>query len=950
MRRSLIVLAAVSALVAGTTTAASGGSGASGDGMSLRIEGLHHPAAIARDVNGIAHIEARGEHDLFFLNGWVHAEDRLFQMDLNRRQPSGTVAELLGASALPGDVQARTIGLRRAAERSLPVLSPSTRDALDAYAAGVNAWVEAHPDLTPEYATLGLEQFDPWTPLDSVVVGKAIAFGLSFDLDIDATIAYQNYLATGQALGFDGDALFREDTWRVEPFAKAATVPDATAAEAATSGPGPSLDELAQRTGTPRLPDATLELAKTWRAQLEDGGPMFGQRLYTERAPGSNEWGISGELSETGKPMLANDPHLSLGLPSTFYPIHLSAGPYDVAGSAFAGAPGVVLGHNKDVMWGATTNPMDVTDTYAEQVVVDAGSPTGLSTVFQGNREHVLAVPEAYRVNTLGGGVVAVPPSPQLPAQTLIVPRRNNGPIVAFTPPSGSTPGSALSVQYTGFSGTRELDAILAWNRAMDLDDFQAGLTYFDFGSQNWSYADKRGNLAYVTSAEMPLREDLQAGTVNGAPPWFIRNGQGGNEWLPATSEQPGRAVPYEILPPEEMPHVVNPEAGFFVNANNDPTGSTFDNDPLNQTRPGGGIFYLNPGYDGFRAVRITEMVRAAIEGGQKLSFDDLKAQQSDVTLVDAEVLVPHLVEAFERAAAPGADPALAALAADGGVSEAVGRLRSWDFTTPTGIAAGYDASDVDGRRSALTDGEIRASVAATIYAVWRGQVLANTIDGTLRRVGLGSVLPDADQAMASLRHLLDTFDDTQGVGASGLDFFAVQGVAAGEDRRDLLLLQALRQGLDLLAGPEFAPAFGGSTDQDDYRWGVLHRKEFRHVLGGPWTAPPAGGLEPAVEGLAGVSTDGGFGTVDASGHSARADGLNEFTFGGGPVRRFVGIAQPGRPYAETSLPGGTSGLRGSSHYADLLPMWLTNETYRQFLREPELRPTITAATVVRPG
>ncbi|HET6664508.1 MAG TPA: penicillin acylase family protein, partial [Acidimicrobiales bacterium] len=284
------------------------------------------------------------------------------------------------------------------------------------------------------------------------------------------------------------------------------------------------------------------------------------------------------------------------------------------------------------------------------------------------------------------------------------------------------------------------------------------------------------------------------------------------------------------------------------------------------------------------------------------------------------------------------------------GVSEAVGRLRSWDFTTPTGIAAGYDASDVDGQLSPPTDSEIRASVAATIYAVWRGQVLANTIDGTLRGVGLGSMLPDADQAMASVRHLLDTFGDNQGVGASGLDFFAVDGVAAAVDRRDVVLLRAVDQALGLLASAEFAPAFSGSTNQDDYRWGVLHRKEFRHVLGGPWTAPPAGGLEPAVEGLPGVSTDGGFGTVDASGHSARADGLNEFTFGGGPVRRFVGIAQPGRPYAETSLPGGASGLRGSPHYADLLPMWLTNETYLQLLREPGLRPTITAAMVVRPG
>ncbi len=561
-----------------------------------------------------------------------------------------------------------------------------------------------------------------------------------------------------------------------------------------------------------------------------------------------------------------------------------------------------------------------------------------------------MAVPETYRVNTMGGGVVVVPPNPQIPAQTLVVPRRNNGPIVSFTPPSAAGPGTALSVQYTGFSATRELDALLTWNRARDLDDFETGLTFFDFGSQNWSYADKRGNLAYFTSAEMPLREDLQAGTVEGAPPWFIRNGQGGNEWLPATTRHPGQALPYEILPPAEMPHVVNPDKGYFVNANNDPTGATFDNNPLNQARPGGGIFYLNAAYDGFRAARITQMVRAAVEAGQRLTLDDLKAQQADVTLIDAQVLVPHLLTAYDRAAAAGADPALAALAGDSEVAEAISRLRSWDFTTPTGIEAGYDATDVGGQRSTPSTDEVQASVAASIYAVWRGQVLAGTVDGTLQQVGLGSRLPAATQALATLRHLLDTFDDTHGVGASGLDFFAVPGVSAAEDRRDIVLLKAVRQALDLLASAEFAPAYGGSTDQDDYRWGLLHRKEFRHLLGGPWTAPLAGGLEPAADGLPGVAVDGGFGTVDAASHNARADGVNEFTFGGGPVRRFVGSAGRGHPYAETSLPGGVSGVLGDPHYADLLSSWLTNGTYRQLLREPALRRTIAETTVVRPA
>ena len=160
------------------------------------------------------------------------------------------------------------------------------------------------------------------------------------------------------------------------------------------------------------------------------------------------------------------------------------------------------------------------------------------------------------------------------------------------------------------------------------------------------------GNIAYFTSAEMPVREDLQAGTVNGLPPWFIRNGQGGNEWLPVQHPQPHQAIPYEIYPAAEMPHIINPPAGWFVNANNDPAGTNLDNDPLNQVRPGGGIYYLNYGYDGFRAGRIEQMLRQRLAGGHKVSMSDMQAMQADTTLLDAEYFVPHITQAFADAKA----------------------------------------------------------------------------------------------------------------------------------------------------------------------------------------------------------------------------------------------------------------------------------------------------------
>jgi penicillin amidase len=259
-------------------------------------------------------------------------------------------------------------------------------------------------------------------------------------------------------------------------------------------------------------------------------------------------------------------------------------------------------------------------------------------------------------------------------------------------------------------------------------------------------------------------------------------------------------------------------------------------------------------------------------------------------------------------------------------VIEAVDRLSRWDGTTPTGIPEGYDASDVDGRLAAPTQREIAASVAATIYAVWRGQVIRNVIDARLGPLPL----PPGQQAMTALRNLLDRFPARHGVGASGIDFFAVPGVSASpEDRRDLLLLRSVGDALALLSGPGFEAAFHGSTRQDDWRWGKLHRIVFAHPMGGPFSVPPAFGQLPApLAGLPGIPTDGGFGVVDASSHDARGASVNAFMFGSGPSNRLVVELSRGEgKRAESVWPGGASGDPRSPWYLNLLPLWLTNDT-----------------------
>ncbi len=908
-----------------------------------KLPGLHAPVTVTRDTNDIAHVKATDEHDMAFVQGYLHAQDRLFQMDVSRRQASGTLAELVGQGALAQDVQLRTLGLRRAAERSLAVQSPRALNLIQGYSDGINAWVASHA-LPPEYQALELKKFQPWTPVDSLAVVKLIAFGLSFDIDTQATVELLSFQAAGKAAGFDGTKLLFEDIERSAPFDPASTVPDASV---------PLSKQLWSKNSSNKvlpggLRPETLKLASDYVALTKDI-PLMRHAREQQLEGASNEFAISGRHTTTGAPLVENDPHLSLGEPSTWYPMHLEAGDLDVMGNGFPGTPGITLGRNKFVGWGATNDGIDVTDTFQEQVVPDPTSPSGFSTLFKGKLEHVIPVPEVFRFNSVGDGVsdnlITVPAGGSIPAATLIVPRRNNGPIISLDPKTGA----ALSIQWTGYSATHELDAVLIWASSHNITEFQAGLRFFSCPPQNIVYGDIRGNIAYFGVGEMPVREDLQAGTVNGVLPVFIRNGQGGNEWLSVIHPQPGQSTAFEILPFAEMPHIINPPAGFFVNANNDPAGVTLGNNPIGRLRPGGGIYYLGYTFDaGFRSGRITQLIREKLKNG-KISFRDVQKIQANVAPRDAEFFTPFIAQAFDNARARSAQNSkLATLSADPAIVEAIGRLRGWDFSMPTGIPEGYDGFDAGTPPFARSGTEIANSVAATLYNVWRSQFITETLGTTLSQVGLGSVeqsLPDQTYLKA-LRHLLENFSTAQGIGASGLNFFQVAGVSNANDRRDIVILQSLKDALTLLASPTFSAAFGGSTNQNDYRWGKLHRITFNHILGAPFSIPPAGGAFPQpLAGLPGIPTDGGYQTVDASSFGVKANSLNGFTFTSGPSQRFVGEGQHEGMRGVSSLPGGISGVLGSPFYVNLLPQWLTNHAYRQLFTEDELEDHVLNVT-----
>lgn len=852
-------------------------------------------AEVVRDADGVPHIRATTAHDLFYMQGYVHAEDRIFQMDVSRRRADGTLAELLGSSALAGDQQMRRFGLRRTAEKSLPLLSEPTQDALRSYAEGVNAYLK-RGRLPGQYASVQVSKVAPWTPVDSLVVNKALAFTLSFDLDIDRTTNVQAY----QAAGLDGHTAVFGDLFPFAPFAQASPVIDST--------------KVTTRTAPVKLADDYLKQAEQ--------APMITAALNRSGDRGSNSWVIGGKHTATGRPILASDPHLSLETPATFSPITLEGAGFDVQGDSLPGTPFVVLGQNRNITYAATQHFADVTDAFVEKIEKDSASPSGLSTVYQGRREPVQVIEETFRVNARTPGKPdTLEPAPA--GRTLIVPRRNNGPLLSVDEKAGT----ALSVQYTGFSPTTELEAFRRLNLARNVDEFRDAIQYFDVGAQHFTYADVNGTIAYFTNAEVPIREDLQAGKVRGNPPYLLRDGTGGNEWLPVTNRQPNQSLPYEILPFDELPKVINPPAGFIVSANNDSTANTFDNDMLNQLRPGGGISYLAFAHNGFRARRITDMVRAAIRKGDPITAADVQAMQADTTTIDGQYFTPLIEQALKRARTSDVAQ-LAALAKDRRIVEATGRLARWNHSYPTGIPQGYDAADRDGKLGTPTRREIEESVAATIYVLWRGRFAVNTLDQHVQQISPKLATADV-QSVIALRRLLDDFGTRKGVGRSGIDFFAVPGIADPADRRDFLILKSLGDALTLAASDNFKAAYANSTRQIDYRWGKLHRITLTSPLGAPYTVPSEGNrFTSPLPGLPGIPVDGGFNVPDVSGHPVRADAPDKFTIALIPVRRFVASATASGWRTVDSMPGGVSERLGSRLEQNLLPRWLTNDTY----------------------
>lgn len=916
------------------------------------LKGLTADVEVIEDELGIPHVFAKTNDDVFFMEGFLHARDRFFQMDSRRRMLEGTLAEILGPGPnnriLRADSTSRGSGLYLAAQDSLAKYSPEVLRFLKSYANGVNAYLATNP-LPEEYKQLKITKARPWTELDSVFVGKALAISLAFDLiDLQTTVALKNYQDAGKAQGFDGNKLFFDDMFRLTPFDPTYVIPDALGQKVTATNETSALPLEGQEENS----EAQLQ-RKEWGEYLEKkihpsiysmaqdyleaakNSPLFANAVKPrEERNGSNWFLLSGKVTESGSPMITGDQHFDLENSPTWYQIQLNVTPtsnselpLNVTGASVCGAPGVALGFNDNLAWQATVTVFDFTDVYQDKFELQLGA-NPIVILNNGKKQQTVLRNEIFKVNQVADGktdnLVDVPKG-TVQDQFIRVPFRNNGPVIGIDFQNSV----AMVVQQVGFGPTQEIQAFLELNRAKTLKDFEKGLQKLGGASVNMGVVTTKGEIAYYTTGELPLRSDLEKGAVNGMPPSFIRDGSGASDWQPLRKKQKFQTLPTEILPFKEMPKVINPPTGFVVSANNDPTGDTGDNNPVNTKRKNGkGILYLSSFYaSGLRASQLTSNIKAAISSNKKINVDMARRFQAAGKMRDAEIFLPFIKQAFDNARKSDAPIQLSTLAGDLRVKEAMERFGKWDFTTPTGLKNGYD-SFVPFNQVEPNDAQINNSVCSTIYSIWRSQMVRNVIDAPLAPKKIPGVDGNFGQtAISALFNLLNTFSSKKGVGSSGISFFSVPELAgqSPEAQRDFILLRSLKDGLDELAGPNFNLAYSNSQTLSDYRWGKIHRLFIPHLLGVDFSFPSFNGnFQSPFPGLYGLPRDGGYEVPNACSHPIRAKTQDDFMFNHSPTHRFTAVTKPTGVEVVDALPGGQSGDRKSKFYDDQLALWLT--------------------------
>lgn len=588
------------------------------DTGGITVPGLDAEVEVVRDPSGVPHIYASTPHDLFMAQGYVHAQVRFWQMDFWRHIGSGRLGEMFGESQLETDKFLRTLGWAEIAEQELRDSDPNVRALLEAYAAGVNAYLADHKgaSLSLEYVILRLTNPgyvpEPWTPQHSLTWAKVMAWDLGGNMSEEIQRAVLTPLLGPERL---------EELYPPYPAMHPVIVPD-------MAGRAPQ-DEGTAASDT-HIPPSLLHALSTRVQALQGltGGGLSGI--------GSNNWVIAGERTTTGLPLLANDMHLGIQMPSIWYEnsLHcMEVGPdcpYAVSGFSFAGVPAVIVGHNADIAWGVTNVNPDVQDLYLERI-----NPENPNQ-YQVNGEWVDMETREETIHIAGGE-----------SETITVRQTRHGPLLSDFDEdlealsqlgAGPVGPMAISLRWTGLEPSSILRAVFHLNLASDWREFQAALQHWDVPSQNFVYADVSGNIGYQTPGRIPIRA----------------RGDG-------SSPVPGWTDEYEwtgYISFDELPTSFNPPEGYIATANNAVAGPEYPR-------------FLGTSWDyGYRADRIQELIQQA----GTLSIEDIQRIQADNYHAMGPILIPLLESLDLEPHGDGSEPDREDL------REYVALLSGWDY------------------------------------------------------------------------------------------------------------------------------------------------------------------------------------------------------------------------------------------------------------------------------
>jgi penicillin G amidase len=609
---------------------------------AVTVTGLSAPIEIVRDADAIPHILAGNKLDALFGLGYVHAQDRLWQMEFQRRIGHGRLSEVLGAATLPQDRFLRTVGFGRAARAAWASTPDWAKHQVDAYVAGVNAFISTHHGamLPPEFTLLRFEP-EPWTAVDVLVWVKMMAWDLSgnysFELlrhDLLAAVGEQRMAQLMPPYPEDGLSIL---TGAGAVFARADSAQASVGTATGRADPAPVMSHLAAR----NLPS----LAGAFLASLSGGDPVVRDILAGARSEGlgSNNWVVDGTLTASGKPLLANDPHLGTRLPSTWYLAHLSGGDFEVIGGTFPGIPAVALGRNRSIAWGATNVAADVEDLFRERL-----DPAGTHYEFRGTQEPIIVIPETIAVKGAAPVVLNVRVTRHGPLISDAI-NLNNADAKTNPRPAIVEP---LAFRWTALDpddGT--LAAFLKMNEARNWADFTEALRGYVVPSQNFVYADAAGHIGYYAPGRIPIRA-----SGDGSRPAVGWSGEA--EWT-------------GWVPFDELPHTFDPPDHMIVTANHRPAPADY--------RYNLGLEWTEP----FRAQRILDLLAASRGPGGpasagRFTADDFARIQADTLSLHAKalmpLLMPHVVNNFE--------------ASVGGDHPTLDILRGWNFDAAPDSAA----------------------------------------------------------------------------------------------------------------------------------------------------------------------------------------------------------------------------------------------------------------------